>query len=150
MSQDTDLKTAIETRLFAIAGMPDADHRALENAAAADPDTGYEPTPGEPWVRVTHRFGIEQLMTLPAVGGRLWKYGFTQVDAFFPTLEGCAALDTLMDAIRASFAPELTLSVSGLVLRIRSSQRWGGERDGNWWWDHADIYWQFRAVNPLI
>jgi len=142
MSQDTDLTSALEARLFAISGMPDANHRALEN-------TAFEAEAGEPWVRVTHKFGIEQLMTLPAKGGRLWKYGFTQVDAFYPLLTGGAALSTLMDAIRAAFPPELSLSVGGLVLTVRWSQRFGGERDEGWWRDHCDVYWVFRAASPL-
>jgi len=142
MSQDGDLKAVIEARLFTVSGLPDADHRALEN-------NGYEATPEEPWIRVTHFFGNERLRSLPAVGGRLEVIGFTQVDHFIPVDSNTATFETLMNAIKAAFAPELSLSVGGRLLKIRESRRWGGKRDKGWWWDHVDVYWTLTAVNPL-
>jgi len=142
MSQDADVKSTLETRLFTVSGLPDADHRALEN-------TLYTPTVGERWIRVTHFFGNERLRTLPAVSGRLEVSGFTQVDHFIPVDSDTAAFETLMNAIKAAFAPELALSVGGRLLKIRESRRWGGKRDKGWWWDHVDLYWTLSAVNPL-
>lgn len=143
MSQDTDLKTAIETRLFAVSGFPDAEHRAIEDETFEPPDASTV------WSVVYHRFGTEQLMTVPAAGGQLWKYGFTQVDLNAPPEGGRGALDTLADAVRAAFPARLRLPVGARGLETRVSQRAGISRRGAWLWDHIDIYWVLRAVNPL-
>ncbi len=143
MSQDADLKSAIETRLFTVTGIPDAAHRKLENKLGDTPA-------GEPWIRVTHRFGNERIRTLPAAGARLEVIGFTQIDHFIQLGTSTAGQDTLLQAIKSMFPPQLALAVGGKTLRIRESRRWGGRRDSTWWWDHVDIYWQLWAANPLI
>ena len=144
MSQDTDLKATIESRLFAVSGFPDANHRAIEDETFGPPDLSTA------WAAVYHRLGVEQLKTLPASGGRLWKFGFTQVDLNVPFEAGRASLDTLADAIRAAFPARLMLSVGGIGLEVRSSQRFGMQRRSGWLWDHVDIYWTLRATNPAF
>ena len=144
MSQDTDLKTTIESRLFAVSGFPDANHRAIEDASFVPPDASST------WAVIHHRLGAEQLKTLPASGGRLWKFGFSQVDLMVPLEAGRGALDTLADAVRAAFPARLMLSVGGIGLEVRASQRSGMQRRGGWLWDHVDIYWTLRATNPAF
>src|ERR1041385_5494338 len=140
MSQDADLVAAIEDRLFTVVdGLPDEQHRRMENQH-------YDPIADEAWLRVTHKFGIEGVTTLPASGGRLVKTGFTQVDLFMPLGEGREQLDSLMDAVRDAFPARLPISVNGLKCEVQYSRRWGGQRDGAWFWDHVDIVWVFRAV----
>lgn len=142
MSQDTTLKLTVESRLFAVSGFPDADHRAIEDAAFEPPDATTT------WAVVFHRFGTEELKTLPASGGRLWKYGFTQVDLNVALESGRGALDTLADAVRDAFPAKLIFAVGSIGLEVRFAQRAGIEQRKGWLWDHIDIYWKLRAANP--
>lgn len=142
---DTLIATALETRLFTVAGLPDAAHRALENA-------DYTPIVGEPWIRVTHHWGNERVRTLPASGGRVARFGFMQVDVFTPVLPvtgGGGALTTLLEAIRAVFPPGLPLAIGGSVLEfhVRESRRWRGQRERHWWTDHVDVHWDCAVTN---
>lgn len=145
MAQDTDIRTAIETALFAVTGFPDADHRALEN-------TTFEPVIGEPWVRVTYFWGREWLGSLPAAGGTLWRSGLVNVGLFYPLEDGPGDSDTLAQAIRDALPAKKALSVGGRALEIRENRRSEGRRDpgGKWWHVSVDIEWRLRAANPLI
>jgi hypothetical protein len=144
MSLDTDIRTALETPLFAVTGFPDSDHRALENA-------DYEPIINEAWARVTHFWGREWLGSLPAAGGTLWRSGILSIGLFFPLLNGPADSDTLAQAVRDALRAGKPLSVGGRALEVRENRRGQGRRDpgGKWWHVPIDVEWRLRALNPL-
>lgn len=144
MGLDADIRTALETPLFAVTGFPDADHRALENVE-------FEKTIGVPWARVTHFWGREWLGSLPAAGGTLWRTGLLNVGLFFPLLKGPGDSDTLAQAIRDALPTKKALSVAGRALEIRENRRSNGSKDpaGNWWHVSIDVEWRMRASNPL-
>ncbi len=148
MGLDADLRAALNTRILATTGFPALVE--LENTAATGSAEPFQASVTVPWARITHRFGSETLRTLPAPGGRLERTGFVQVDCFVPLLSGVDALDTLAQAIRDQCPPNLVLAVGGRRLQLQSSQRAGGARLGEHWWDHIDITWLLWATNPLV
>ena len=110
---------------------------------------------GEAWIRVTHRWGNERLRTLPASGGRVWRFGFMQVDLFVPLVPatgGAGALTTLAQAVKDVFPAGAPLAVGGTVtdFYLRESRRWGGQRDRTWWSDHVDVRWDCVVTNPTF
>lgn len=144
---DVLITAALEARLFTVAGLPDTSHRALENMP-------YEPTPGEAWVRVTHRWGNETIRTLPYSGGRVDRFGLMQVDLFVPLVAttGAASLTTVLQAVKDAFPAGERFVLGGAVLdfHIREARRWGGRREGSWWTDHVDVRWDAVVTNPTF
>ena len=147
MSLDASLRAALNARVLTTPGFPSAvDYENTKPAGTREP---FQPPANAPWARITHRFGLERLRTLPAPGGRVEKTGFLQVDCFVPLLSGTSALDTLAQAVRDTLPPNLFLSVEGFRLTVQWSQRYGGQRDAGWFWDHVDIGWTLWTTNPL-
>lgn len=144
MSQDTDIRTALETPLFAVAGFPDVDHRAMEAVAFEAASVT------EAWARITHFWGQRQLGTLPASGGTLWISGILSVLLLFPVGVGTVDSDTLSDAIGTALPAGKTIGVGGRKLEITECRRGRGMLDpGKAFWNvPIDIFWKFRAQNP--
>lgn len=140
---DALIRATLEAALFAVAGFPDASHRALENEE-------FDPPADELWARITHFWGAETLGSLPAAGGTLWRYGIVNLGLFSPLLAGPAASDTLAQAIRTAFPARRTFSIGGRRLEVTDSRRWNGRRDpgGPLWHVPVDISWKMRALNP--
>lgn len=143
MSQDGDIRTALEAALFAVTGFPDSAHRAMDNVE-------FVPVIPEPWARVTHFWGREWLGSLPASGGTLWRSGLLTIGLFFPLLNGPGDSDTLAQAIRDAFPAGKSFSVGGRALQVREGRRSQGRPDpgGAWWHLSIDIEWRLRAINP--
>lgn len=139
-----DIRAALEARLATVSGLPDADHRAVEN-------TRYEPRVGETWLRHRLAPADERLLTMPAQGG--WKQvdGAWRLLLHFPLDTGTTAGDTLSAAIVLAFPPGLTLTSGAVTVRIDSSRRWSGGRDieEGWYTIPIDVRWHVWATNTL-
>jgi hypothetical protein len=137
-----DVRAALDARLLTATGIPDADHRASENA-------GYQPIPGDPWVRAQLGFGPEELFTVPAAGGWRVHTGLYFVDLFYPLDAGPGAADTLAEAVLARFAPGQSLTGGSTTFRVTRSQRRGGFRETDWYQVPLEVAWQVEAINTV-
>ena len=133
MSVFSDIRTALESQIASVTGIPSAANRSWENVR-------FEPTTGTPWVRMTLLPGESR----PAIRGEnpvLSYLGLFQVDVFEPSGGGPRTADTLADAIRDQFSSGTDITVNTTTTRIRWSERLPGRLDPPWYMVPIQISW---------
>lgn len=142
MGLDADLRTALDTRLFAVSGIPDANHRAGENAK-------FDPTVREPWVRRVLVYGSRERITAPGQGAFVQEVGLYLVDTFHPELTGITTADALARLILLAFPPGLGLMAGTVPVTVEYSLRRGGFRDTGFWRIPMEIKWWLVTENTV-
>lgn len=139
-----EIRTALETRLATVTGLPDTDRWALENTAE-DFDAG------EAWLAVRHGFGPETRLTMLAANARMQKDGTTRLLLYSPLSVGAEDVDTVVQATVDAFPPGLTLTSGSTTVHVDSSRRFGGGRDldAAWYVVPVDIRWHVFATSTL-
>ncbi len=143
MGLSNDLRTALAARVGTVAGIPDAAHRAGENAR-------FDPPIGETWLRESLVFGERGRLTLPAEGAWLLHTGLYLVDVFHPEDLGTGPADTMADAIVATFGDGQQFTTSSGQLRVTRATRRGGFRNEGWYQVPVEVGWQIETVQTLI
>ena len=137
MSIFNDIRTALETAVSSVSGIPSADNRAWENV-------DFKPTTGTTWVRSTLLPGEQR----PAVRGpnpQIEYRGLFRIDIFAPKDEGAGDADTLADNIRVQFPPGSDFTNNGKTVRIRWSERGVADVDPPWYRVPVTISWYIFA-----
>lgn len=144
MSENADIRAALEATLATVSGIPDSAHRAAENVA-------YEPRKGETWIRHALAYGPERVTSKPADGGTKERIGTWRLLCCFPQGTGVATIDTLTQAIVDAFPVGLTLTSGATDVRCRGGRRWAGGSDivAGWWVVPVDIYWLVYGTNTV-
>lgn len=139
-----EIRTAIETQLATVTGLPATDRWALENTAE-DFDAG------DAWLAVRHGFGSETRLTMLAANARMQKDGTTRLLLYSPLSTGASAVDVVIQAVVDAFPPGLTLTSGSTTVHIDSSRRFGGGRDIDtaWYVVPVDIRWHVFATSTL-
>jgi hypothetical protein len=110
MSFRNSLRTALETQLATVVGIPSTSNRSWENFPSS-------PTTGTTWVRMT----LLPSSIRPASMGDNYQnrhQGLFQVDIFANVDQGAAAAETLADAIRAKYTNDTVLTSGGVNVRF--------------------------------
>ena len=143
MATLAELRSALETRLATVTGLPALAQRAKEN-------DGFQPTPGTNWVATALRPGSRELLTMPANGGWVVHTGLYLVDLYFRvTRNGTTDADTLAEAVLAQFPPGLQLTAGAEQVRVTRSIARGGFREEGWWVVPIEVGWQVETINAV-
>lgn len=145
MSQRAEIRAALLAQMLTVPGIPDADHRAIEN-------TGFDGTPGEAWLDSLLSPGPQTLLTMPAQGGTLLKDGVWRVRLHYPIDSGPDVADAMADSVVLAFPAGQRLVSGATQVAIDSSRDWSGApgiKDG-FYTVPVDIRWHVFAINTLV
>lgn len=139
MSATEDIRSALESQISNVVGVPTTDKRSWENVH-------FEPPEGETWIRGTVLWGRSR----PSVVGpnpQLMYTGIFQVDVFIPrgtqsTPGGPNAADVLADAIRDAYDAGDVLTKNATRVHIEWSERLPGRPDNPWYMVPVIIRWR--------
>lgn len=139
-----EIRTAIETQMATVTGLPDTDRWALENTAQSF-------DAGEAWLAVLHSFGPETRLTMLARNARMQKDGTTRLLLYWPLNTGAEDVDVVVQAVVDAFPPGLTLTSGSTTVHVDSSRRFAGGRDLDpaWYVVPVDIRWHVFATSTL-
>lgn len=139
MTVYNDIRTALETQIATVSGIPSANNRAWENVF-------FRPTSNSPYVRMT----LFPTSSRPAVRGpnpQIKHDGLFLVDVVYPINEGAAMAETLADNIRAAYTVDDTFTSGSTSVRFNYSERGAGIVDGNWFRVPVTISWFSYAAS---
>lgn len=145
MSLDTDLRAAMMAQLATVSGLPPTSRWQ----GRLDESTGFSPTIGQTWLRLSMRWGRERLRTMPARNALVERPGWLSCEVFEPVDPATSTLEDTVRAILDAFPPGLTLPVGAEAVRIVGSRRWSALREDHWVKINVDIDWQLITVNTL-
>ena len=118
---DETIRLLLETRLHAMPGRP----------AVAWENRDFTPPSGAIYIRPTLQSGAQDIRTiLPGnLGHAVSETGLFLVDVFCPQGAGTAPGGQVAEAVRARFAPGLSLSAEGVFVRVLGCARDAGRQD---------------------
>lgn len=142
---DTEIRTALETRLATVSDLPIAAYRAAENDSFTSPK-------GKPWIRHRLSFGAERLRTLPAQGGYVQRDGTWRLLLFFPLDTGTDIADALARAVLGAFPVGATLIEGATTVHCDGGRRYGGGRDIEpaAYCVPVDVRWHALVTNTVV
>lgn len=133
MTVYSDIRSALEAEIDNVVGIPAAAYRAWDNV-------DYTPTIGQPWVRMQ----IVPINSRPDTRGDNYHTlhtGLFVVDIFTPKNIGPSTADTLADAIRDRYKPEIALTSGSTNVRIRYCEKTQALVDESWYHQPVVIEW---------
>tara|TARA_R110000851_G_scaffold50512_4_gene120569 strand:+ start:694 stop:1104 length:411 start_codon:yes stop_codon:yes gene_type:complete len=113
LSLATDIRTALETTLSAVTGVP---------AAIAFDNVKFQNTANAAWLRASVDYTAQTNAGI-GVGAPIQSQGLLNVDYFIPENQGAGDGEIILDAIRDAFAPGTIIVQNGRWIRILSAQR---------------------------
>lgn len=129
-----DIRTALETKLAGIAGVPQI---AWENVT-------YTPTTGTPFVQPR----LIPTTREPAVRGlnpQMYYQGIFRINCYVPEGLGPAAADDLADKIIDAFEATTDVTAGSTIVSIRYAEREQGMPDGTFFMIPVNIGWYIYA-----
>lgn len=114
MSVYGDIRSALESQVANISGVPSAANRAWQNVQ-------FTPTTGTSWIRMTFQPTRRRPQDVTADGLQRFD-GLFLIDIFSPEGNGPAAAETLADATVDAFEAGTVLSANGQVLMIEYAE----------------------------
>lgn len=145
MSENGEIRAALEAQLATVTGIPDATRRLGENTLGdLKPD-------GQAWVTSRMAYGIERVLTMPADGGIKRRDGTWRLLLRFPLGTGVDAGDTLSQAVADAFPRGLSLVSGSTTVHCDGARRYSGGRDidEGWYIVPVDITWHVHTTNTV-
>jgi len=145
VSETANIRTALDTQLATVTGIPATDTWGEENV-------GFKPAVGTSHLTRRLAFDPDVPLEAPASMTRILRSGVFEVRLKVPPLDGTDTVDALALAILQSFPYGKDLTSGATTLSIpRGSRRWGGGLDDDkaWYVVLVEIRWELQVGNTL-
>lgn len=144
-----ELRTALETQLGLVAGIPASTHWVRENVVPNDDETEEAVGAAEPFIQLLLGFDDGDRRERPASLSRIWHSGTWNLWLHYPINRGAGDADTAAAAIVAAFPDGQGFTSGTTTVRIMKVGRRAGFQHKGEWVVRVNVRWEVITANTF-